>query len=500
MTSAEYAATRAESRVPAPHASRIGIRGAHAPRRALVPRALAIADVCGLAAALAVTALLPVSAPGLGGSSMLVLALAVGLAWVVVAQGRGLYERDVSRTDHSTLEEFPAIFQALTIGIWFAAAIEAAHLLPGPAMGRSVLFWLTSVFAVTAGRVATRTAVRRAPGYRQRTLIVGAGDIGQLVGRKLLLHDEYGIEIVGFVDSRPKERRAELTDVDVMTMPDDFAELVRTLRVERVVFAFTNERHDRMIELIRSLAASDVEIDVVPRLFDVIGPNAALHDVEGLPLVSISSARVSRGERGVKRAIDIVGASALLLISAPFFALIALWVHRDSPGPVFFRQRRLGLGMQPFTALKFRTMHVGSENGEHRRYIASTMSAGAAPEANGLYKLERPAAVTRSGYWLRKTSLDELPQLLNVLRGEMSLVGPRPCLDYETEFFEPHHFERFRVPAGITGLWQVTARACSTFREALDLDVAYVRGWTLGLDVKLLLRTPLQLLRLRGTA
>jgi exopolysaccharide production protein ExoY len=127
------------------------------------------------------------------------------------------------------------------------------------------------------------------------------------------------------------------------------------------------------------------------------------------------------------------------------------------------------------------------------------MSADAPAGANGLYKLNRDAAVTPVGYWLRKTSLDELPQLMNVLRGEMSFVGPRPCIPYETKYFKPHHFERFLVPQGLTGLWQVTARAHASFGEALDLDVVYARGWSLGLDLRLMCRTPLALIRQEAT-
>ena len=198
-----------------------------------------------------------------------------------------------------------------------------------------------------------------------------------------------------------------------------------------------------------------------------------------------------------KRVIDLIGASALLILTAPIFAVAAIRIRRESPGPIFFRQVRLGLNKRPFTALKFRTMKVDTDQGTHREYIRSTMTSDATMNDNGTYKLSRDGDVTPFGRFLRRTSLDELPQLINVLRGEMSLVGPRPCIEYETEFFQPHHFDRFLVPQGLTGLWQVTARANSTFGEALEMDVAYVRGWSLGLDLKLIFRTPIALLRQR---
>jgi lipopolysaccharide/colanic/teichoic acid biosynthesis glycosyltransferase len=158
------------------------------------------------------------------------------------------------------------------------------------------------------------------------------------------------------------------------------------------------------------------------------------------------------------------------------------------------------MNQQEFTLLKFRTMRTDAPDGPHREYIKATMNGDGELASNGLFKLDRTDDVTPIGQWLRKTSLDELPQLINVLRGEMSLVGPRPCLPYEVEHFAPHHFERFLVPAGMTGLWQVAARAHSNFGEALEMDVLYARSWSLGLDLRLLLQTPRQLLRSVATA
>src|SRR5262249_39743938 len=222
--------------------------------------------------------------------------------------------------------------------------------------------------------------------------------------------------------------------------------------------------------------------------------------IEGFPLLSSSPTPRSAVARATKRVADVLLGATLLVLTLPLFAWITWRIRRDSPGPVFFRQTRLGKGQRPFTMLKSRTMRADADDALHREYVRGIMDVGASPAANSLYKLDRRNDVTRVGGWLRRTSLDELPQLINVIRGEMSLVGPRPCIPYETELFEPHHFDRFLVPAGMTGLWQVAARARATFKEALDLDAAYARSWSLRLDAGLLARTPLALLRDKATA
>ena len=362
------------------------------------------------------------------------------------------------------------------------------------------MLWGSAIVLITLARAIARALCRRSPLYEQNTLILGAGDIGQRVARKLLRHPEYGLNLVGFVDAQPKPRHDDLTGLPLLGAPDDLAAIVNEHGVERVIVAFSGDGAEETLVALRALNDLEIQVDVVPRLFELVGPSVKIDTLEGLPLVELPPARLPRSSQMIKRTIDALGASVALILLSPVFLLIALAVKLDSPGPALFRQTRLGRGGVPFVALKFRTMRVGVDTEAHRAYIEKTMSADLATNGNGLYKLERTDAITRVGRFLRKTSLDELPQLFNVLRGDMSLVGPRPCIPYETEFFKPHHFDRFLVPAGITGLWQVTARAYATFGEALDMDVAYARGWSLGLDLRLLVQTPFAVLRGKGAA
>jgi exopolysaccharide biosynthesis polyprenyl glycosylphosphotransferase len=469
----------------------------------IVRRALLTADTLGLVGAfLAAEWLARVGgAAGSLDATGEMLAFVVTLpVWILVAKLHGLYERDEERLDHSTTGDFSAVFHMVTLCTWLVAVGSRVTGLFAPTAAKLVVFWALAIGFVTLGRMCARAVSRRRPAYLQNTIVVGAGEVGQLVARKLEQHPEYRLNLVGFVDSSPKERRPDLRHLPLLGEMDRLPALVRAHGVERVIFAFSNDHHEETIELIRALRGLRVQVDVVPRLFEVLGPNIGLHGVEGLPLIALPPARHSRPSRALKRALDLVGAVVGLLVASPLFAYAAWRIKRESPGPVLFRQPRLGFGMREFEVLKFRTMRADTDDAPHRAYIQRTMSAAATPNGNGIYKLDRSDAVTPFGRWLRRTSLDELPQLINVLRGEMSLVGPRPCIRYETESFAPHHFERFRVPAGITGLWQVTARAHATFGEALDMDVRYARGWSLRLDVELLCKTPLQLVRPRGTA
>jgi exopolysaccharide biosynthesis polyprenyl glycosylphosphotransferase len=469
----------------------------------LVRRALFCADVLGLSMAFLLAEFFFVHRGGgvdkVGPLGEYVLFFASLPLWIVAAKLYGLYERDEERTDHSTVEDMIDVFHLVTVGVWLLYAVTSIFDFGDPTVGKLFTFWVLAFLSVAGFRILARVYCRRHVSYVQNTLVIGAGDVGQLVARKFQHHHEYGLNLVGFVDDDPKERRDDLGPLVLLGGYDDVPRLVDLLDVERVIFAFSNERAETDLALIRSLDALGVQIDIIPRLFDILTPTATLHQIEGMPVLSLRPVRLSRSSRALKRGVDLILGLIVLAITAPLFAYVAWRIKRDSPGPVFFRQQRLGMNRREFTLFKFRTMACDTTSNEHEEYIRRSANGVVAPEGNGLFKLERRDAVTKVGAWLRRTSLDELPQLINVLRGEMSLVGPRPCLAYETEHFDDHHFERFAVPAGMTGLWQVTARAHATFAESLDMDVAYARGWSLGLDLRLLLKTPLQILRPSGT-
>jgi lipopolysaccharide/colanic/teichoic acid biosynthesis glycosyltransferase len=203
------------------------------------------------------------------------------------------------------------------------------------------------------------------------------------------------------------------------------------------------------------------------------------------------------GGRRLKRALDLLAAAVILLLVLPTFLLVGLLVFVSSPGPIFFRQRRIGLNGTSFTLFKFRSMYHGARSDVHETYYKELMQ-GTAQATGNTFKLKNDSRITPVGRVLRRLSLDELPQLINVLRGEMSLVGPRPPLPYEVEQYSPRELRRLSVPPGLTGLWQVSGRAVLNFHQMIELDLAYIQSWSLWLDLEILARTPLVVLTGRG--
>jgi exopolysaccharide biosynthesis polyprenyl glycosylphosphotransferase len=462
----------------------------------LVRRALLTADVVGLTSAFVVAELVYSSQQQAGVLSQVTEVLTFVLfipAWVVAAKLYGLYDKDEERADHSTTDDFVRLFHLLTVSTFLLFAVSTATRWFNPQFSKLFLFWLLALVSTALLRATSRSLCRRHISYLQNTVIVGAGEVGQTIARKVLHHPEYGINLVGFIDDQPKERIPGLEHLTVLGPQSDMPELIRLLDVERVVFAFSNETHQESLELIRSLSDHDVQVDIVPRFFEVLSPGIDVHTVEGVPILGLPSTRLPLSSRFLKRAVDIGGSFVGLLLLAPALVVIAIAIKLDSPGPVFFRQVRVGVGGRQFRIWKFRTMAQDADTRKSElAHLNKHLLPGGDPR---MFKIDRDPRATRVGSWLRRSSLDELPQLINVLRGEMSLVGPRPLILDEHRHVSKWGFRRLEIKPGITGLWQVLGRDDIGFSEMLRLDYLYVSTWTLGKDFKLLFGTLPALLR-----
>ena len=455
----------------------------------LVRRMLLVADLIGLVSALLVAEwLAPVNSADAYSPLAEILAFLVTLpAWVVVTKLYGLYDHDDERANHSTADDFGGVFHMVTVCVGLVTVVAYLSDVAHPSAQKLVIFWAFAIAFVCVGRAGARTLARRNAAYVQNTVIVGAGDVGQLFARKLLIHPEYGMNLVGFVDAEPKERRDGLEHLALLGDTERLPAIIRFLDVERVIVAFSNDSHEETLESLRSLKDLDVQIDIVPRLFEFVGPGVEVHTVEGLPLIGLPPLRLSRSSRLVKRTTDLVLTVPALVFLAPLFALLALMIRIDSPGPVFFRQIRIGAAGRTFRIFKFRSMHADADE---RKPDVAHLNRHLAPGGDPrMFKIVDDPRVTRVGKLLRRFCLDELPQLLNVLVGEMSLVGPRPLILDEDRHVERWARQRLNLKPGVTGPWQVLGRSEIPFEEMVRLDYLYATRWSLIGDLRLIALT-----------
>jgi len=462
----------------------------------LVRRMLLVADIFGLVAALFLSEWLVgthTRADAVTQRTEVLLFLLTIPGWIVGAKLYGLYNHDEERTDHSTTDDFSGVFHMITVCTWLFAAGGHVSGFAYPSIDKLLVFWASAIALVSVGRAGTRVLARRQTAYLQNALIVGAGEVGQLIAKKLLQHPEYGINLVGFVDDSPKATREDLGHLALLGGPERLREFVELFDVERVIVAFSNDTHERTLDLIRSIKDLDVQIDIVPRLFELVGPGVGIHTVEGLPLVGLPPVRLARSSLLLKRTSDFVLALVGLIVLAPLFAVVALLVKLDSPGPVFFRQVRMGRADKTFRMWKFRTMVADADERKHEvAHLNKHLRNGGDPR---MFKIPDDPRVTRLGRFLRSYSIDELPQLANVVLGDMSLVGPRPLILAEDRHVDDWGRQRLNLKPGCTGPWQVLGRTGIPFSEMVKLDYLYVTGWSLRGDLGLLVKTIPVLLR-----
>jgi exopolysaccharide biosynthesis polyprenyl glycosylphosphotransferase len=398
------------------------------------------------------------------------------------------------RRGRSLLDEVAALFNATTTGLVLLIVI----LFVGQPRFYSRLIFIfaafSAVFVLALARSARRGVLnllrRRGIGV-DRVLIVGAGEAGRRLMRIIVAQPELGYSLVGYIDDDPGKAAVGLGRIPGLGTLETLSRIVSELGVNEVVVTLPWMYHRKILAILSECQRLGVHARIVPDLFRMSFSEVDVRELNGVPLLSVRAPAIRGADRAVKRAIDLLAASLLLLVLSPFLALIGLAVRLDSKGPILYGQERLGAGGRPFRIIKFRTMRVGAE--EEQEKLRSKN------EATGpLFKMRNDPRVTSVGRLLRRTSIDELPQLYNVVRGEMSLVGPRPPIPSEVKEYLEWHRKRLAVAPGMTGLWQISGRSDVTFDEMVLLDLYYIENWSLSLDFSILLRTIPRMLFGRG--
>ncbi len=326
------------------------------------------------------------------------------------------------------------------------------------------------------------TKLRQAGQGVDRVLIIGAGEVGRAVMRNIIAQPELGYRVVGFLDDDPGKSTTDIGPIKALGPIEDLPQILTQQAIDQVFITLPWQYHRKVIRLVMESHNAGVRARVVPDLFQLRLGGVDVEAINGIPLISVKETSLVGLNRAIKRAFDLVVGSLMVIVFSPVWLAVALAIKLDSPGPVLFAQERCGRDSKRFTIFKFRSMRQNAE--------AELANLREQNEASGpLFKIRNDPRRTRVGSFIRRTSLDELPQLINVLRGDMSMVGPRPPLPSEVAQYQDWQRKRLDIQPGLTGLWQVSGRSNLTFDEMVMLDIYYGENWSLALDVSILLRT-----------
>lgn len=463
------------------HTAATSVRPTPRPLAALLSR-WSVALGCADLLALALTGLLNRT---LDPALLAIFLVAVPIVFAIA----GLY---TNRIRLSTLDHAPVAIGAMTLAATAVVTVNFMVLRHPLDPAAVVRLWATAAITLPLARLAVaplrKIAVKVAP--QRKAIIVGSGTSATLVAKKLERHPELGLSLVGFVDDGPRKSvrgRHEPLLGDL----DRLGQIISESQAEVVIVAFVRNHYEQILgALYRS--EPKVEILIMPRYFEFLSAGLQVDDVAGMPILRMNRRVYSRTKEAFKRLEDIVLGTVLLAIVLPFFPLIALAIRLDSPGPTFYRSRRMGRDFKPFSVYKFRSMRVGADQDTE----TEKKLRGANPE--GLKNAVADVRVTRVGRILRKTSIDELPQLFNVLKGDMSLVGPRPLHPDETASYTEWQKKTLSVRPGLTCIWQVSGRSDLPFDEKVWLDFMYMDTWSPWLDLRILLQTVIAVVTTRG--
>jgi exopolysaccharide biosynthesis polyprenyl glycosylphosphotransferase len=449
----------------------------------LFRRMLVLADIGAIVGAFALTVELS------SRSLQITWASIAGLPILLLgAKLYGLYDRDEVLLRKTTLDEAPKLFQVATLCAlvaWLAGGLIVADELN---RHEALFLWLMLAGLLIVSRTIARTvALGMSPA--ERCLFIGDEASAKTVRAKLKGHSGVKAEMVAHLDLDKVAPWS--TDTFLTQGLSEIRDLARNLDTHRVIIAPRSCDAGETLDLVRTLKTVGVKVSVLPRLLEVVGSSVEFDDLHGVTVMGVRRFELTRSSVAVKRAFDLLGASLGLLALAPFMLIAALAIKLDSHGPVFFRQLRVGQHGERFYMFKFRTMVQDAE-----ALKDSLRDRNEAQE--GLFKIAEDPRVTRVGKLLRKSALDELPQLFNIIRGEMSLVGPRPLVIEEDRRIEGWQRQRLELMPGMTGQWQILGPARVPLREMVAIDYLYIANWSLWNDIKILLRTVPHVLGRRG--
>ena len=416
----------------------------------------------------------------------------VSIIFIVIFYYNGLYRLNIvlSRASHLTHILKALYYGALNI-VLASIIIESSQIIES-----RLLIFLVILVALPSLYIIRTELMRRlylmfsSSGFRRNILILGDGKSGKLLAAKLMYENPIGLEVVGFVDDDKQIGEEVVSDAKVIGRFNEIENIIKKYHVDELIVAIDDESHDKLLEIIDVCKKLDVMVRITSELFDVVGEKVATEKYADIPVIDVSSHYNNVITLSLKRIFDIVTSIFVAIVLSPIIILILITIKLSSSGKIFFTQTRIGKNGKEFQIYKFRSMKElkdgEQEDEERRKQMLDFMKD---ENANGGTKVINNDRITWIGKFIRKTSLDELPQLLNVIKGEMSLVGPRPCLPYEYENYDEWQKRRVEVIPGCTGVWQVWGRSSVSFHESVVLDLYYINNMSPWFDVQIMLQT-----------
>jgi exopolysaccharide biosynthesis polyprenyl glycosylphosphotransferase len=394
----------------------------------------------------------------------------------------GVYQ---SRKLGMWLEQMYAILRGTTLGILLMVGITFFY---QPAFYSRLIFVydsITIIISLGVGRLMwglILSRLRRRGIGVVRVLVVGAGEVSRTIIRTVMAQPEIGYRIVGLISETPDQNMLNIGPIPMLGGLDNIPRAIHDQHVDEVVIALPWTDQQRVLDVFQTCNRLGVRARTVPDIFQLSLSRVDVEDLGGVPLLGLQSASFHRTNLLVKRAMDLIIGGLITLTMLPFMILLTMAIRIDSTGSIIFRQKRVGMRNKEFTIYKFRTMHAGAEEEQERLLVYNEFTGP-------LFKMKDDPRITRVGRFLRKTSLDELPQLFNVLKGDMSLVGPRPHIASEVAKYQDWQRQVLEAPPGMAGLSQVSGRSQLSFDEQCLLDIYYIENWSPALDIKIMLRT-----------